>query len=161
MDFPLHVCVCPFSMASHYPLPCCTTSNLRPVRLAFNILGGWALVVVVTLICNWTGNLRRTQQRTEAQSTYIDRVQSSVWRLPNYWPPTPLSTQRVCPPPAPKTGRWGGGGSIFWKTPDIGLVSYSIIPLRTGRGTAFIPVTNHMWPWNSDKELIKFFYKPS
>ncbi len=24
------------------------------------------------------------------------------------------------------------GGSIFWKTPDIGLASYSIIPLRIG-----------------------------
>jgi hypothetical protein len=56
-------------------------------------------------------------------------------------PPTPLSTQRVCPPPAPKAGgahytlagRWGGGGSVFWKTPDIGLASYSIISLRYGR----------------------------
>jgi hypothetical protein len=27
-------------------------------------------------------------------------------------------------------GRWGGGGSIFWKTPNIGLPSYSIIPLQ-------------------------------
>jgi hypothetical protein len=25
-------------------------------------------------------------------------VQSCVWRFPKYWPPTPLSTQRVCPP---------------------------------------------------------------
>ncbi len=52
-------------------------------------------------------------------------------------PPHPLSTQRVCPPPAPKEGGGthqpgseGGGGSIFWKTTDIGLVSYSIISLR-------------------------------
>jgi hypothetical protein len=54
--------------------------------------------------------------------------------------PSPLSTQRVCPPPAPKAGGWGvhtrravgvgGGGSIFWKTPDIKLASYNIIPLR-------------------------------
>jgi hypothetical protein len=28
-----------------------------------------------------------------AQSTYICRVQSSVLRSPNYWPPPPLSTQ--------------------------------------------------------------------
>ncbi len=35
----------------------------------------------------------------------------------------------MCPPPAPKDGE-GGGGSIFWKTPDIGLTSYSIISLR-------------------------------
>ncbi len=52
--------------------------------------------------------------------------------------PYPRSTQRVCSPPGPKAGgytlagrcRWGGGGSVFWKTPDIGLASYSIIPLR-------------------------------
>ncbi len=59
-------------------------------------------------------------------------VQSCVWRLLKYWPPTPLSTQRVCPPPAPKAGGHspGGGGSIYWKTTDIGLASYSIISLR-------------------------------
>ncbi len=28
-------------------------------------------------------------------------------------------------------GRWGGGGSIVRKTPDIGLASYSIIPPRS------------------------------
>jgi hypothetical protein len=50
--------------------------------------------------------------------------------------PHPLSTQRVCPPPAPKAGGThspggeGGGESIVLKTPDIGLFSYSIIPLR-------------------------------
>jgi hypothetical protein len=67
---------------------------------------------------------------------YLCRVQSYVWRLPKYWPPIPLSTQRVCPPPAPKAGGThspggeGRGGSIFWKTPDMGLASYSIISLR-------------------------------
>jgi hypothetical protein len=35
------------------------------------------------------------------QSTCIYRVQSSVWRLPNYWTP-PLSTQWVCPSTASK-----------------------------------------------------------
>ncbi len=51
-------------------------------------------------------------------------------------PPTPLSTHRVCPPPAPKAGGThspggeGGGGSIFWKTPAMGLASYTIISLR-------------------------------
>ncbi len=29
-----------------------------------------------------------------------------------------------------RRGVGGGGGSIFWKTPDIGLASYSIISLR-------------------------------
>ncbi len=65
------------------------------------------------------------------------RAVSGVFQ--NIDPPPPHSTQRVCPPPAPKAGgtqytlagRWGGGWSIFWKTPDIRLASYSIIPLRT------------------------------
>ncbi len=63
------------------------------------------------------------------QSTYIYRVhmQNSVWRLPNYWPPTPSPhSECVLPPP----GGEGVGGLIFRKTPDIGLASYSIIPLR-------------------------------
>jgi hypothetical protein len=74
------------------------------------------------------------------QSTYVCRVQSSVWRLPKYWPPTPFPPSECVLPPPPKAGggyytlarRWGGwgGGSIFWKTPDIGLASYNIIYLR-------------------------------
>jgi hypothetical protein len=46
------------------------------------------------------------------------------------WTPHPLSTQRVCSPPVPKSGGThspGVEGSIFWKT---GLSLYSIIPLR-------------------------------
>ncbi len=61
-------------------------------------------------------NLQDTTRYIYSLNTYICRVQSSVWRLPKYWPPPhPLSTQRR------------GGG---WKTPDIGLASYSMIPLR-------------------------------
>jgi hypothetical protein len=40
----------------------------------------------------------------KSQSTYICRVQSSVWRLPKILTPHPLSTQRMCPPLAPKEG---------------------------------------------------------
>ncbi len=71
-----------------------------------------------------------------SQSTYVCIVQSSVCRLPKYWSPTPSPpTEYVLPPPLVRGGytiarRWGGGGSIFWKTPDIGLASYSIISLR-------------------------------
>ncbi len=45
--------------------------------------------------------------------------------------PIPLSPRRVCPPPATKAGGThspggeGDGGSIFWKTREIGLPSYS------------------------------------
>ncbi len=55
------------------------------------------------------------------QSTYIYRVQSSVWRLPNYWTPTPLHPASVSSPCTKGGGRGGahtpggegwGGGSI-------------------------------------------------
>ncbi len=53
-------------------------------------------------------------------STYIYREQISVWRLSELLTPHPLSTQRVCPPPAPKAGgytlargQWLGGGQYF------------------------------------------------
>ncbi len=53
----------------------------------------------------------------QSQSTYICRVQSCVWRLPKAG-----GTH--------SPGGEGGGESMFWKTPDIGLASYSIISLR-------------------------------
>ncbi len=66
--------------------------------------------------------------------------------VPKYWPPTPFHT--ACfPPPALKAGGhtfargWGGGGSIFWKKPDIELASYSIIPYGTGRKRSIDEVT--------------------
>ncbi len=86
--------------------------------------------------------LREALQRKDTnrgagpQRTYTYRVQSSVWRLPNYWPPTPSPPSECVLPPVPKPvgthspGGEGVGGSIFQKTPDIGLSSYSIIPLR-------------------------------
>ncbi len=47
-------------------------------------------------------------------------------------PPSPPSECAL--PPHQRRGlhtrRGWGGGSIFWKTPDIGLASYSIISLR-------------------------------
>jgi hypothetical protein len=58
------------------------------------------------------------------------RGQSYVYRLPKYWPPTPLSARRVCRPPQQRRGvhtrrAERGGWSIFWKTRGIGLPSYS------------------------------------
>ncbi len=70
----------------------------------------------------------------QSQSTYFTvRGQSYFSRLPKYWPPIPLSACWVCPPPATKAGGThspggeGDGGSIFWKTREIGLPSYSKI----------------------------------
>ncbi len=42
--------------------------------------------------------------QNQLQSTYIYRVQSSVWHLLNYWPPTPLHPASVSSP------RTKGGG---------------------------------------------------
>ncbi len=76
------------------------------------------------------------------QNTYINRVQSSVWRLSNLDPPPPLPLASVSSPRTKgggKVRRWrceGVGESIFRKTPDIGLAPYSIIPLRLRPSTA-------------------------
>jgi hypothetical protein len=69
--------------------------------------------------------------------TYIEyRAVSGVFRTID--PPPPLHPASVCTPSAPKAGGYthspvgeGWGGSIVRKTPDIGLASYSIIPLRS------------------------------
>ncbi len=64
---------------------------------------------------------------------YIEyRAVSGVFRTID--PPTPSPPSECVIPPQQRRGgtpgRWGGGGLIFRKTPDIGLASYSIIPLR-------------------------------
>ncbi len=80
---------------------------------------------------------------------YICRVQSCVLRLPKYWPPTPFSTQRVCPPPAPKAGAHtrravrGAGVNILegaWHR--IGLLHYNL-STRTLYPTYFSQGWNH------------------
>ncbi len=63
--------------------------------------------------------------------TYVEyRAVSGVFCID---PPPPLHPASVSSPPHQRrgytrAGRWGGGGSIFWKTPDIWLASYSVIP---------------------------------
>jgi hypothetical protein len=54
------------------------------------------------------------------------RLVSGVFQTIDH--PPPLHLASVSFPRTPGGER--GGGSIFWKTPDIGLASYSIIPLR-------------------------------
>jgi hypothetical protein len=62
------------------------------------------------------------------------RAMSSVFQT--FDPPSPLRPASVSSNGGGggvHTGRavgGGGGGSIIWKTPDIDLASYSIIPLR-------------------------------
>ncbi len=80
----------------------------------------------------------------EPQSTYICRVQSCVWRLPKYWPHNPLSTQRMCPPPAPKAvhnGRAvrGWGVNILEDARHrIGLLQYNLSTARTEMGLCYV-----------------------
>ncbi len=69
----------------------------------------------------------------QVQSTEQCLASSKI--LTPHPPPHPAS---VSSPPHQRRGedtlaharRWPGGGSIFWKTPYIGLASYSIISLR-------------------------------
>ncbi len=69
----------------------------------------------------------RSEERTAHRVlTYIEYRAVSGWRLPNYWTPHPLSTQRVCPPPAPKAGGEGVGGQYFEDARHlIGLLQYN------------------------------------
>jgi hypothetical protein len=43
----------------------------------------------------------------------------------NIDPPSPSPPGECVLPPQQRPGKEGGGGSIFWKTRDIGLASYS------------------------------------
>ncbi len=52
---------------------------------------------------------------------YTVRGQSNVWRLPKYWSPAPSLPSECVTPVFGEGG--GGGGSIFWKTPDTALYS--------------------------------------
>jgi hypothetical protein len=63
---------------------------------------------------------------------------SGVFRIIDPPPPLPLASVSSLAPKAggthsPDGEGVGGGGSIFLKTPDIGLVSHSIIPLPIKR----------------------------
>ncbi len=103
----------------------------------------------------------------------LGRVQSCVLRLPKYWPPTPLSTRRVCPPPATEAGGThspggeGGGGSIFWKTKEVGLASYNnnlsthptiIHPVQISRWASTLVSESSSWHYRSlfDQQLSQF-----
>ncbi len=68
-----------------------------------------------------------------SQSTYIYRVQSSVWRLPNYWPPTPSPPSKSVLPPHQRRegGTHSPGGEGVWVNISedarhwIGLLKYN------------------------------------
>jgi hypothetical protein len=83
------------------------------------------------LLYRTDGSLEEFVVTTEYIQYFTVRGQSYLSRLPKYWPPIPLYARRVCPPPATKAGGThspggeGEGGSIFWKTREIGWPSYS------------------------------------
>jgi len=78
--------------------------------------------------------------------TYIEyRAVSGVFRT--IWPPPPLHPASVSSPTI--AGRWRGGGSIYRKTPDIGLASHSIIPLREGDtfSGSYVDISGDLFSW--------------
>ncbi len=83
-----------------------------------------------SLMVMGSGSLRPELAGSNRREIVV-RGQSYFSRLPKYWPSIPLSARRVCPPPATHSpGGEGDGGSIFWKTREIGLPSYN--DLSTG-----------------------------
>ncbi len=87
--------------------------------------------------------------------TYVEyRAVSGVFQ--NIDPPTlsPLSECVLHPHHRRYTmaGRWGGGGSIFWKTPGIGLASYSIISPRQERKWVCVMYCTYRTLWGGGGE---------
>ncbi len=85
----------------------------------------------MALLAPWCRMAKNFEPVPSLRREIIVRGQSYFFRLPKYWPPISLSARRVCPPPATKAGGThslgveGDGGSIFWKTREIGLPSYN------------------------------------
>jgi hypothetical protein len=82
------------------------------------------------------GEFRSLDRPLHKVLTYVEyKAVSGVSQ--NIDPPPPSPPRECVLPPHQSrgedtlAGRWEGGGSIFWKTPDIELASYSIIPLRS------------------------------
>jgi hypothetical protein len=96
---------------------------------------------LATCIWEWRGFISHSV--VGRTTKYLHRVQSSVWRLPNYWPPPPTpSSPSECVLPRTEGGGYTthspcgerGGQSIFRKTPHwIGLLQYNPSTCRTGR----------------------------
>ncbi len=102
--------------------PCFFTCHAYGMIEAFNVEAQddyhsvQAIRYFITIIkdyCSYIYISRRIFKCFNQRVFDIGRVQSCVWR-------TPLLRGRTHSP-----GGEGGGGSIFWKTRDIGLASYS------------------------------------
>ncbi len=111
--FPISI----LQQAPHPPIPGC---NFLVIYVLYKVYIGAAEL--------------RIETRFHKVLTYIEyRAVSGVFRTTD--PPPPLHPASVS---SPRTkgggytiaGRWRGGGLIFRKTSDIGLASYSRIPLR-------------------------------
>ncbi len=90
--------------------------------------------------------------------TYIECLASSEFLAPNPSPPS----ECVLPPHQRRgytlAGRWGGGESIFRKTPDTGLASYSIIPLRQPQSAMGRVVNLHHAVFEKAQKYIRKFW---
>ncbi len=102
-----------------------------PIPWLIGLFMHWCPLTWIRYWPCWRSSLAYTLcfGRLYSESAYFTvKGQSYFSRLPKYWPPIPLSAQRVCPPPATHSlGGEGDGGSIIWKTREIGLPSYSKI----------------------------------
>ncbi len=131
-----YLCICsyirkPFLIYDFAPEPIWISLYIRKILFSF---------LSVQYLCYvWQrGALFTHNSNSATRREIIVRGQSYFSRLPKYWPPPPipLCARWVCPPPATTNspGGEGDGGSIFWKTREIGLPSYkdlSTVPHKT------------------------------
>ncbi len=86
---------------------------------------------------------------------HIDRVQSSVWRLPNYWPPAPPPV-RLANVSSPRTNcggvthlpgsEEGGGVNILEDARHwTGLLQYNPSTISPNRGAGLEPLPTTVW----------------
>ncbi len=80
-------------------------------------------------LTGWAVAESLAERALHSQSTYFTvRGQSYFSRLSKYWPPSPSPPGECVPPPLLRgEDRLAGRSSIFWKTREIGLPSYSKI----------------------------------
>jgi hypothetical protein len=120
---------------------------------------------------NRTGRLCTSISIYHKVLTYVEyRAVSGVFQNID---PHPLSTQRVCPPRIKGggytlSGRWRVNSLVVWKTPDIGLTSYSLIPLQHIHTESIVTfpqfslIEGHKWffqissQWESQKNRLTF-----
>ncbi len=117
----------------------------------------------VDVFANWHYRTWKDRYEHKAFTSVKENPLSGVFQ--NIEPPPSSPSECVLPPhqsrgvKTRRAVRGVGGGSIFWKTPDIGLSSYSIISSSWQKG--FYPsILRHSGIWGAvDETLLNIVQK--